>query len=413
MLKKALIVLLLILFLGLGLNIAPIWAIDIDVESDKVDQINKQIDDYKEAIEKLKEEEQVYEEKIEEARGDVKNLENKIYILKTKIAQKANEIKRKQKEIESKNLIIENIQKRVLQKEKELKKLKKEIKSLIQVLNIYDNKKPLGILFLESSLAGVLNQFRYLNSLHSEINQSLETVKKVKKGLEDHENSLRKELSDLMNLKKNLKSSKIDLENQRKAKEVLLDQTRGAEWRFQSLLANVVEERKAIENDIQSLEKKARKEIANKKEKIAQKLMEEEGRVIFSWPVPNTTITATFHDPDYPFKDWLGEHSAIDIRAKQGTPIRAPAAGYVARAKHGGMGYSYIMLIHNDEFSTIYGHVSDILVEEGEYVKRGDMIAKSGGMPGTPGAGKFSTGPHLHFGVRLNGVPVNPEDYLL
>ncbi len=410
---KKVVLIIFIFVLSLFSFIGLTFGLDIKVDSDKVNKIKKEISDYRGEIEELRQEEEIYEEKIKKARQDATTLENEIYVLETEIAKKQTEIKRKNKEIESQNLIVENIQEKILKQEKILQQHKDQLKELIRVLNVYDQKQPLGILFLESSLSGVLNQLRYLDTLHSEIDNSLTLSQEIKKGLEEHENTLRKELADLIDLKKELKNSQLDLKRQKQTKELVLNQTRGIEWRFQSLLADVIRDRQAIENEIQQLEKKARKEIAAKKEKIAQKLMEEEGRVIFSWPVPNTTITASFHDPDYPFKDWLGEHSAIDIRAKQGTNIRAPAAGYVARAKYGGMGYSYIMLIHNDEFSTIYGHVSQILVEEGEYVKRGDVIAKSGGMPGTPGAGRFSTGPHLHFGVRLNGVPVNPEDYLL
>ena len=70
------------------------------------------------------------------------------------------------------------------------------------------------------------------------------------------------------------------------------------------------------------------------------------------------------------------------------------------------------MIIHGDGLSTVYGHISKALVSQEDYVAQGQAIALSGGLPGTTGAGRLTSGPHLHFEVRKDGIPVDPASFL-
>ena len=103
--------------------------------------------------------------------------------------------------------------------------------------------------------------------------------------------------------------------------------------------------------------------------------------------------------------EWAG-HTGLDLGASKGTSIRAAKAGTVKTVVYGSTGYGYYLTIdHGDGMVTLYGHCSQILVREGQTVKAGETVSKVGS------TGR-STGPHLHFEVRVGGVQKNPRNYL-
>lgn len=102
---------------------------------------------------------------------------------------------------------------------------------------------------------------------------------------------------------------------------------------------------------------------------------------------------------------WGRTHEGIDIGGPVGTPITATAAGVVRKSGwNGGFG-KCIIIDHGNNITTLYAHCSSLLVPEGAKVKKGQVIARLGN------TGR-STGPHLHYEVRVNGNPVNPARYL-
>ncbi|MBI4779561.1 M23 family metallopeptidase, partial [Candidatus Falkowbacteria bacterium] len=124
-------------------------------------------------------------------------------------------------------------------------------------------------------------------------------------------------------------------------------------------------------------------------------------------------ITYGWHDPAYPYRNSIGDHTGIDMAVSQGTPVKASASGTVIEVVNGtGDQASYIAISHDSGLITRYAHLSRLDVRVGDQVKQGDIIGLSGGRPGTPGAGLYTNGAHLHFEVLLNGVSVDPEKYL-
>ncbi len=123
------------------------------------------------------------------------------------------------------------------------------------------------------------------------------------------------------------------------------------------------------------------------------------------WPTTGW-VTSPFAWRTSPFTGKREFHKGIDISAPRGTPIYAPARGKVELAGRDGSYGLSVRLQHNTSLTTRYGHMHRVAVKAGQTVTRGELI----GYVGNTGR---STGPHLHYEVRLNGVPVNPKRYIL
>ncbi len=130
----------------------------------------------------------------------------------------------------------------------------------------------------------------------------------------------------------------------------------------------------------------------------------------FIWPV-HGPVSAEFRSLSY--QRLFGvPHNAMDIAVPQYTAVRAVADGIVYTTRDGGQhGYSY-MLIGHGNYASLYGHLYQMLVPPGTLVKKGDIIARSGGTPGTWGAGQMTTGAHLHFEMFKDGQHINPRRLL-
>lgn len=128
----------------------------------------------------------------------------------------------------------------------------------------------------------------------------------------------------------------------------------------------------------------------------------------FLFPLPagwGTVLTSPYGYRVHPITGNYSLHNGVDLAIGQGTPIYATKSGYVTTATYNyAYGY-YVTINHMDGFSSLYGHMTNYTVSEGQYVSRGDVI----GYVGTTG---WSTGYHLHFTIYYNGSTVNPMSYI-
>jgi len=405
MLKKFAIFTLVIL----GLLFCPIFAFSqTGGNTVEIDQLNQEIAKRQETIKQLQETIDKYQKNINQARSQSNSLKNQLNILNNRIAQADADISVTQAKIDEAQLQIEALGLSIQDKEAAMTKQKNIIAAIIRNVYTQDQKNYIEIMATNNNFADFYNQVRYLENVYTDLGQSVKNLRLIKEDLDAKKTQVEERRATYANLKIELENKRKDLSEQTGYKSSLLVQTKAQEARYTTLQSSLKKQYQVTENEINSFEDRVRKQLEQ------QNKIKASGELSLGWPLASRYITAVFHDPDYPFRN-VFEHSAIDIRASQGTTVRAAASGYVGRAKRCTTAscYSYVLLVHTGELSTLYGHLSSIAVSEDQFVGKGDIIGYSGGTPGMVGSGPFVTGPHLHFEVRANGIPVDPMNYLI
>lgn len=404
--KKSLLLLLSILIVfSINYNTASSQVGEIDAE---IKALNDKIQAQKKQMDNLSEKQKAYQTVIEKKKQDKNNLINQLSILENREAKAQLDIESTNINIDKTSLEIKKIQLDMQNIDSEIESEKDHIGNLIRLVYRQDQVSTIEMLLLNDSLSEFLSQAKYLENTNDKISESLALLQNKKDQLEKSQANLDKKNKDLLSLKGELEKKVDNLEYEQESKEIILEETKSSEAEYQRLIAQAKKEQLQAEAEVYSLEKLVRQKMSQKdKEKLNS------GSSDIAWPVSGRTITTGFYDPEYPYRKIIGEHPAIDIRAAQGSILRAAGDGYVARVKYDGTkAYSYIMIIHSNGLSTVYGHVSAVSVAVDQYVLQGDVIGRTGGAPRGIGSGPFTTGPHLHFEVRKEGIPVNPINYL-
>lgn len=373
---------------------------------DQIEDINEEVNDKKQELVGLNQKVEQYKSAILGKKAESAELKDQMGLLDSKIARTQLSIDITKREIEGIELEIGSLGRRIAEKEEKIEREKVLLGVLMRKLyGARFNRSEFEILFSHDSLSEFFDEIRALSDMQGGLNRAVAKLKGIHAQLEEEKEGRELKRQALSAKQRELFDEKQQLDDDRALKNAVLAETEFSELRYRYLLAELKYEQSQADAEIAYLEK-----VLRSKMDIADRLGG--GETVLSWPiVPERGISSGFHDPEYPYRH-IFEHSGIDIRAYQGTPIRAAASGIVARAKDGGYGYSYIMLIHNNDISTVYGHVSGITAREDTFVERGEIIGYSGGMPGTSGAGRLTTGPHLHFETRLRGIPTDPLQYL-
>ena len=162
-----------------------------------------------------------------------------------------------------------------------------------------------------------------------------------------------------------------------------------------------------MRTDIERLQSEAvsREESLSELEKLLQNKKEMLAHTPSIWPVMGW-VTSSFGFRTNPFTGLTQMHEGMDISNRVGSLVIAPASGIVSDTGNDYAHGKFVVISHGFGITTRYNHLSQVLVRAGQKVNRSDKIAEVGN------TGQ-STGPHLHYEVRVNGIPINPMRYML
>ena len=253
---------------------------------------------------------------------------------------------------------------------------------------------------------GYLELFFSVDSLADFINQSYYFEKIIIKDIEVV-NTLRNRKQKISNIKDNISQKVTEIKQLTKVIATEKEAIQSRLSQEQTVYQGIAEQRKQYESEVAELEHNSQE-----METMLQRLLAEgkgvklPGSGKYSWPLADSFyISSSYGYRRHPIFRSVRFHSGMDMAAKRGTPVRVADSGDVVFAGWWG-GYGKAILVdHGAGHSTVYGHLSRINVAVGQTVQKGSVI----GLVGSTG---YSTGPHLHFEIRINGKTANPISFL-
>ena len=358
-----------------------------------LEELLKEINQTKVTVNKYKAEEknalkalQAVEDDLENTRNRITKAEKDLAYLKTRLAQT-------QKELTAAEGALED-------KQEEYKDTLANLEKKLVAIYKAGNPKYMELLFSSKDFAEFVGKSEYLRAMVEYDKGTLDVLKEEQEDLADRteaaerkKRELEKTQAGITKLMSQLEADEASLSAKYEAREKYLAQIQKEKVKWEKELAEEEKQSRELESLIRS--KQASRTTGEPSRLLGRMIWPVEGRVSseFGW-----RVHPIFKDRRF--------HAGMDIAAPKGTPVKAAAAGKVLDARYiSGYGYT-VILDHSGGITSLYAHNSKLSVKSGNSVKQGDTIAKAGSTG-------WSTGPHVHFEVREDGVAKEPRNYLV
>ncbi len=337
---------------------------------------------------------------INDATGDLQNVQEELSQNLQQLQKLDERIEKTKAELEELNTKIEELQTSITKIEKRLKvaekryeKQKKILEKRLVVMYESSDTKYLDVILSSRSISDFLSNYFLITELADYDTELLEEIEEQKNKIETDKRKLDEEKEKYTTIKQNqTKTAKI-LENTKLIRE--------------NYIAKLTDQEKDVQAKIDEYNRQF--EEVNKEilllalEGIDTKYIGGE----LAWPIPGyTRITSKYGMRTHPITGVYKLHTGVDVSAPMGANFVAANDGIVVKAGYNGAYGNMVVIDHGGGVSTLYAHGSEIMVKVGDYVKRGETVVLKVGSTG------YSTGPHAHFEVRLNGVVTDPLPYI-
>jgi len=384
----------------------------IKIQNQELENLNRQMAEVQSKLKNTKDEKQTLQKELSKIRASIDQLNLNI---------KADEasIKKLNLEIESLHLDINDIQKSIFNKEG-------GIASLLKKIQKNDQQNFLITFLAGKSLVDVVFAVHSISEVNNQLLSEIENLSNLNKDLSSKVVIVSNKKSEITLRRQNLEARKFIVEDQEGEKATLLANTKNKESTYEQELAELRKKQDEIAEEIDRIETQL-------KEKFDSSLLPTSRTGFFAWPIllrkdgGAGTLTQHYGEVSNLYKG--KPHNGMDIGAPVGTPVLAALAGKIIAVDDNDLSKSrkyqygkYVLIAHDNSFTTLYAHLSRQSVRVGDLVKQGDLIGYSGSTG-------YSTGPHLHFGlywgpsVKMQVVPpaaglvpvgvvVDPEKYL-
>lgn len=357
-------------------------AAQIQAKAQQLDDINKQLESTRQNLQSTTQEKLTLQNELNSLQGNISQLNLNIQADQVTV-QKLN------LEIESLNYDLQDIQSSITDKQAAIDKTMIEIQK-----NDKDSNNLLVVFLRNNSLADAVLETQNLKNLQSQLGTDIENLRALHEEYNNDIQTASDKKESVALHQQDLENRKLIVQDQKTEKQTIITKTKNQESIFAKQLSDLEKQQQQITDEVEALD-------AVLRTKIDPSMLPPLGHGVLLVPISGglDNITQGYGSTSFAQQNYKSKwHNGIDIGVPVGTPVLAAEDGVVAATGdqdkfcYKGAYGRFIVINHGNNLTTLYAHLSRVIVGKGEQVKRGGIIGYSG-------QSGWSTGPHLHFTV--------------